>query len=406
MKIGLFAVVLSSAVVLHAQERPPSSADPCGLPNTASMEYRILASGNWGYGYDTLLIDLARWKSSPFVTVDSIGASVQKRTLFMVTISDTTADPANARKRIWIHARTHPNEVQGTWVTNEMIRILLSDAIPGPVLRKRYVFNIVPMYNPDGVELKLDRQNANGIDVESNWNVPSPQPEVLVLRSMFEKLMSRSNPIRVMLNMHSSVSGKRYFVYHTAAGTSALYSASELRFIDYVRGYFPGGIEPWNYFVSWTTAPATQYPESWFWFNHHESVLAITYEDINGASARAFDSTAYAILRGADNFLTDTTATSTPFREPLIVNGFELAQNYPNPFNPSTAISYQLAVDSRVILKVFDLLGREVAVLVNEEKSGGTYRSIWDATKYPSGVYFYRLTAGEYVQTRKMLLTR
>jgi hypothetical protein len=406
MRTGLLTLLLFSAVLLHSQERLPSPADPCGLPDTASLEYRTLASGNWGYGYDTLLIDLARWGKSPFVTIDSIGASVQKRTLFMVTISDTATDAANARKRIWIHARTHPNEVQGTWVTNEMIRILLSDTIIGPLLRKRYVFNIVPMYNPDGVELKLDRQNANGIDIESNWNAASPQPEVLVLRSMFEKLMSRSNPIRVMLNMHSSVSGKRYFVYHTATGTSVLYSALEQRFINYVRGRFPGGIEPWNYFVSWPTAPATQYPESWFWFNHRESVLAITYEDINGATARAFDSTAYALLCGANDFLTDTTATTVLSGEPLVANGFELGQNYPNPFNPSTAISYHLAVNSRVSLRVFDLLGREVAVLVDEEQPAGTYRAMWDATRLPSGVYFYRLTAGEYVQTRKMLLTK
>jgi len=98
--------------------------------------------------------------------------------------------------------------------------------------------------------------------------------------------------------------------------------------------------------------------------------------------------------------------TSVEDRLSGIPDRFDLEQNYPNPFNPSTAISYQLAANSRVSLKVFDLLGREVAVLVNEDQLAGTYRAMWDAARLPSGVYFYRLTAGEYVQTRKMLLTR
>ena len=91
----------------------------------------------------------------------------------------------------------------------------------------------------------------------------------------------------------------------------------------------------------------------------------------------------------------------------------QLHQNFPNPFNPETAISYQIpevrgqrSEGSHVILKVFDLLGREVATLVNEEQRPGIYRATWDATGFPSGVYFYRLQAGGFVQTRKMILMR
>jgi outer membrane protein assembly factor BamB len=85
---------------------------------------------------------------------------------------------------------------------------------------------------------------------------------------------------------------------------------------------------------------------------------------------------------------------------------YSLFQNYPNPLNPTTVISYQLPVISRVSLKVFDILGREVAVLVNEEKSAGTYRAIWDANGMPSGVYFYLLTAGSFTETKKLVLMR
>jgi hypothetical protein len=92
---------------------------------------------------------------------------------------------------------------------------------------------------------------------------------------------------------------------------------------------------------------------------------------------------------------------------------FMLSQNYPNPFNPATVISYQLSVNSYVTLKVYDLLGREVAILVNERKDAGRYSVQWDARLrsanfggLASGVYFYTLQAGEYRDTKRMLLLK
>ena len=85
---------------------------------------------------------------------------------------------------------------------------------------------------------------------------------------------------------------------------------------------------------------------------------------------------------------------------------FVLAQNYPNPFNPTTIIGYQLPAASDVKLTVFDLLGRQVAVLVNERQSPGNYEVKFSAAGLASGVYLYRLTTGEGVQTRKMLVLK
>jgi endo-1,4-beta-xylanase len=85
---------------------------------------------------------------------------------------------------------------------------------------------------------------------------------------------------------------------------------------------------------------------------------------------------------------------------------FELGQNYPNPFNPATVVSSQLSVVSDVRLVIYDVLGREVSVLVNERRSAGTYRDVFDGTGLASGVYFYRLQAGNFVQTRKMILVK
>jgi len=93
---------------------------------------------------------------------------------------------------------------------------------------------------------------------------------------------------------------------------------------------------------------------------------------------------------------------------------FSLAQNYPNPFNPTTNFEFGISDLGFVSLKVFDVLGREVATLVNEERQPGIYRVTWDASKMPSGVYFYTLRAGDastrsargFVETKKMILTK
>jgi hypothetical protein len=90
---------------------------------------------------------------------------------------------------------------------------------------------------------------------------------------------------------------------------------------------------------------------------------------------------------------------------------FILQQNYPNPFNPTTTIRYSIPSNvkgktSNVILKVYDVLGNEVATLVNEYKTAGSYEVDFDAAGLSSGVYFYKLQAGSLVETKKMLLTK
>ena len=85
---------------------------------------------------------------------------------------------------------------------------------------------------------------------------------------------------------------------------------------------------------------------------------------------------------------------------------FSLKQNYPNPFNPSTVISYQLPVSGDVTLKVYDVLGNEVATLINEEKSAGSYEVEFNASSLPSGTYFYQLKAGSFIEAKKMVVIK
>ena len=93
-------------------------------------------------------------------------------------------------------------------------------------------------------------------------------------------------------------------------------------------------------------------------------------------------------------------------QETEIPSNYFLKQNYPNPFNPSTKISYSIPAISFITLKVYDLLGNEVATLVNEEKPSGTYEVEFSAIGLTSGIYFYKLTAGNFSETKKMILMK
>ncbi|MGB5530252.1 MAG: T9SS type A sorting domain-containing protein, partial [Ignavibacteriaceae bacterium] len=114
-------------------------------------------------------------------------------------------------------------------------------------------------------------------------------------------------------------------------------------------------------------------------------------------------------IPGVETKLTDEIVSVE--NEELVPNEFALEQNYPNPFNPSTRIRFNIPSDvkgqrSNVVLKVYDLLGNEVALLVNEDKPAGTYNVDFDASNLPSGVYFYQLKAGPFIETKKMILLK
>ncbi|MBK7629451.1 MAG: T9SS type A sorting domain-containing protein [Ignavibacteriales bacterium] len=116
-------------------------------------------------------------------------------------------------------------------------------------------------------------------------------------------------------------------------------------------------------------------------------IRSISYDSL------AFGSISYGITDVEDNYNE-------------IPENFSLLQNYPNPFNPNTKISWQSPVSGHQTLKVYDVLGNEVATLVNEYKSAGSYEVEFNASSLSSGIYFYRLNAGSFVQTKKMILIK
>jgi len=102
--------------------------------------------------------------------------------------------------------------------------------------------------------------------------------------------------------------------------------------------------------------------------------------------------------------VTDSTYLSVNENE--LPDGFSLSQNYPNPFNPVSRIRYSLPHNSPVQLKVYDILGKEIKTIVNEEQDAGSYEVEFDGSKLSSGIYFYRINAGEYTSVKKMLLLK
>jgi len=380
--------------------------DKCGFPMDDSDLGQFISPEYMDYSYDSLLIDLELWRMSEYVKIDSIGLSVQGRPLWQLTIS---SDPNNVagKRTVHIHARTHPQETEGFYVTEEMIKILLSESDFAQTARANCVFYVIPMYNPDGVVLGLPRRNANNIDLEANWNTFPHQPEVAALKARFTLLMASPNPIEVMLNMHSSSLCTRYFVYHHENGTSANFALLQQEFINGIRTYFPNEIEPYNYFISWTSGTALQYPESWCWLNHGENIMAITYEDKYRPSCSntgKYDSTANAIVRGVLDYMNITTDAEQV--ADLAPTEFKLEQNYPNPFNPTTSIQYAIGSRQFVTIKVYDILGNEITTLVNDYRDAGIYNVQFTMHNLASGIYFYTLQTGDFIESKKMVLLR
>jgi subtilisin-like proprotein convertase family protein len=112
------------------------------------------------------------------------------------------------------------------------------------------------------------------------------------------------------------------------------------------------------------------------------------------------------ILSSWSLIITYDGATDVETNTELYPDRFVLEQNYPNPFNPSTTIKYSISQISSVTLKVYDVLGNEVAILDNEEKSAGIYEVKFNGSNLSSGIYFYKLQAGSFIDTKKMILMK
>jgi len=168
--------------------------------------------------------------------------------------------------------------------------------------------------------------------------------------------------------------------------------------IGYVLKDFGGVLSTTNQGEQWSVNP----------FPNNHSINAICFIDSASGWAVGIDGWILKSTNGGGVF------TDVNEDDKITIGNFVLSQNYPNPFNPVTKIKYtipsvtlrQAQSDILVRLKVYDLLGREISTPVIEEKPAGEYEVEFDGTGLPSGIYFYQLKAGNYIETKKMVLLR
>jgi photosystem II stability/assembly factor-like uncharacterized protein len=130
-----------------------------------------------------------------------------------------------------------------------------------------------------------------------------------------------------------------------------------------------------------------------------QSLNSVYFIDVNNGWVVGDKGAILHTTNGGVTFIEEEKTNAVP-------NEFLLSQNFPNPFNPNTTIKYSIPNASKVTIKIFDVLGKEIETLVDEEKPIGTYELKWNATKLSSGVYFYQLKAGDFIQTKKMILLK
>lgn len=219
--------------------------------------------------------------------------------------------------------------------------------------------------------------------------------------------VSQSNQLPVCMPS-LGVSGSRLVLVYTgySADTTTIDTLTSRRFADvYYTQSTNGGIT-WADPVNLTNTPQwdERYASVSKW--NPDGYAYVVWQEDSQAGAGSAGTPEAPVTRASQVFYKiDLTGTSVGNWNQH-AGQFKLGQNYPNPFNPSTTIDYSVPVAALVTLRVFNVLGQEVATLVNEQKNTGTYQVAFQGRDLPSGVYYYRLTAGQYSETRRMALIK
>lgn len=244
------------------------------------------------------------------------------------------------------------------------------------------------VYNGSGALVDPWQGTCNSLNSESWWAAQKPytEPKVNAILTHKKPPVFPACPAQETLYVQNNFNPGNtiYFVFYYAdqtANTQTQYSVIQ-----------PNG----TVWTSWNHSSTTYYSSSYWWWQN-----TIPANAMHGTwTVRAvFNSTTYE-----KTFNVGTTGITPVNGE--IPASYSLKQNYPNPFNPGTNFKFQIPNSGFVSLKVYDTQGKEVSTLVNEDLKAGVYEYSFDGTGLNSGVYFYRLQAGEYIETRRMVLVK
>ena len=236
----------------------------------------------------------------------------------------------------------------------------------------------IEFYNPD--ELVVDISGWNFQDDNILHQFVFPEGTIIEARDYLVLCRDTSKFISLHPNENKFVGNLSFGI--SSDGDHIILKDNSENLIDEVT-YSPGGL--------WSSLP-----------NGSGPTLALVNPQLDNSLAESWRASG---LYGTPCYLNDV-YTKVENEDGLIPDEFVLYQNYPNPFNPTTKISWQSPVDSWQTLKVFDVLGNEVATLVDEYKEVGKYQVEFDASRLSSGIYFYKLQAGSFIESKKMVFLK
>lgn len=246
------------------------------------------------YTFSRLNDFIKKHRRDKWFKIDTIGLSPKNRPIYMITITNPDYND-NEKKRIWVHARTHPSETGSSFVAEGLVDYLLSEE--SQVDLTRLIFNIVPMVNVDGVIEGLSRNNSRGINLEEAWFrheideyllAENVAEEVSIIHSKIIELQSKGPEIIASVNLHTfnppSYLKPYPFVFsnfidwkkYDDRGRSLW--IKQAKFVKYLNENYCVPIFGRNNTKTTSTIDKKEFPESWWWVNFHDKVLAITLE--------------------------------------------------------------------------------------------------------------------------------
>lgn len=258
------------------------------------------------YPLERLQAYVAEIQASPYLKRETLGnSSVLQLPIEMLTVTDFAMTDQD-KTRVWLQARTHPGETGSSFVLEGLLNFLLSDDEAAKAIRQQFIFNIVPMHNPDGVQAGNYRTTLTGVELERAWGFDPNNPATLLAaapkenRVLNEKMRQwlqpggHSPPISVAINMHSTVTQANvpaFFFNHFGANPHR-YTAQEqslhhqqVTLIEQVQGYYQqlqAGLIQDPLAEGGMSFLDEHFPETWWWANRKDHVLAVTLETVYG----------------------------------------------------------------------------------------------------------------------------
>ena len=253
------------------------STQECSIPNQIRKKYEsdsVYIAYFTPYPESLLHSRIEEWSKRNCVEVSSIGTSEHGRVMPLLTI--TNKEKANKDKKVvYIHGRIHTSETPGTWHLEQMIETISGESKYAQDLRDNIIFYILPFTNPDGVQEGMSRSNANGINLEVNYNSPDSVTAKEVKNILgFLKGITAERPVDLVLNMHSQSLNQVTYWVHSAESTSDEYYRNLLLLCNLTINDNPYFRKDDLKF----SKHASRYVEGWFYDNTQGRTIAITFE--------------------------------------------------------------------------------------------------------------------------------